>query len=143
MENSLSIRQCGLADKEALVRLWERCELRVPHNDPWKDIDRKFAEQPELFLAGEIGGNLVACCMAGYEGHRGSIYYLGVDPDFQGLGVGRGMMAEAERLLIERGCPKINLMVRESNTEVISFYERIGYQRDPVVVMGKRLISDI
>ena len=52
-------------------------------------------------------------------------------------------MDEAERLLREAGCPKINLQVRESNTAVIDFYEAAGFARDTVVSFGKRLESDL
>jgi ribosomal protein S18 acetylase RimI-like enzyme len=51
-------------------------------------------------------------------------------------------MEEAERLLIARGCPKINLQVRSTNPAVIAFYKKLGYQMDEVVSMGKRLIAD-
>ena len=51
-------------------------------------------------------------------------------------------MAEAERLLREAGCPKINLQVRTSNTGVIEFYERLGFMLDDVVSLGKRLEHD-
>ena len=52
------------------------------------------------------------------------------------------MMDEAERLLIARGCPKINLQVRSTNAAVIAFYQKLGYQIDEVISMGKRLIPD-
>jgi ribosomal protein S18 acetylase RimI-like enzyme len=51
-------------------------------------------------------------------------------------------MEEAEKRLKSAGCPKINLQVRETNRAVIQFYERIGYARDPVASMGKRLEHD-
>jgi ribosomal protein S18 acetylase RimI-like enzyme len=51
-------------------------------------------------------------------------------------------MAEAERLLREIGCPKINLLVRHDNKEVIAFYEKLGFGQDAVVNLGKRLIAD-
>jgi len=54
----------------------------------------------------------------------------------------RQLMAEAERLLRAAGCPKINLQVRSTNTEVIEFYKSIGYKIDDVVSMGKRLEAD-
>ncbi len=142
MEDELAIRPYELRDEASVVRLWGLCALRVPHNDPYEDIKRKLCEQPELFLIGELGGSVVATCMAGYEGHRGCIYYFGTHPDFQNKGIGKQMMSEAERLLLERGCPKINLMIRETNLEVIDFYENLGYKKDPVVVFGKRLIPD-
>jgi hypothetical protein len=51
-------------------------------------------------------------------------------------------MREAERLLVERGCPKLNLLVRSSNAEIIEFYRRLGYTQDDVVSLGMRLIHD-
>jgi len=80
--------------------------------------------------------------MAGYEGHRGWINYLGVDPDRRGAGIGRALMAEAERLLAERGCPKISLLVREGNGEAVAFYAALGYATDAAIPLGKRLVED-
>ncbi len=40
-------------DTEAVVALWEACGLLRPWNDPRRDIARKVAEQPELFLVAE------------------------------------------------------------------------------------------
>ena len=51
-------------------------------------------------------------------------------------------MKEAERLLVERGCPKLDLMVRTSNVEIIDFYRKLGYVQDDVVTLGRRLIED-
>ncbi len=80
--------------------------------------------------------------MAGYEGHRGWLNYLAVDPEYQRQGLARSMVTEAERLLREAGCPKINLQVRASNQGVVEFYRRLGYSTDDVVSMGKRLERD-
>ena len=52
------------------------------------------------------------------------------------------MMNQAESKLTTAGCPKINLQIRETNTEVIQFYKSIGYTKDLVVSMGKRLEHD-
>jgi ribosomal protein S18 acetylase RimI-like enzyme len=80
--------------------------------------------------------------MAGYEGHRGWINYLAVCPDHQRRGIGRMLMEQAEMLLKRAGCPKINLQVRSTNSEVIAFYQAIGYSVDDVISMGRRLIDD-
>jgi ribosomal protein S18 acetylase RimI-like enzyme len=131
-----------MADEEAVIALWQRCGLTRRWNDPRKDIRRKLAVQPDLFLVGVFDGQIAATAMVGYEGHRGWIQYLGVDPQRQRLGLGREIMAEAERLLRDAGCPKINLQVRTSNTGVIEFYRRLGFALDDVVSMGKRLEHD-
>ena len=138
----MQIRAFVEADEARVVELWQRCGLLRPWNDPNKDIARKLRVQRELFLVGEIDGRLVAAVMAGYEGHRGWVNYLAVDPDLQGNGLGRQMMAEVEQRLAALGCPKVNLQIRRGNTEVLAFYARLGYAEDDVVSMGKRLIRD-
>ena len=95
--------------------------------------------QPDLFFVGTVSGRIVATVMAGYDGHRGWIYYLAVDPDYRRQHIGRRMMAKAESALKKRGCPKINLQVRTSNPAVISFYKHLGYSNDDVIGLGKRL----
>src|SRR5437588_7447374 len=123
----MQISPFEMADEEAVVALWERCGLTRPWNDPRKDIRRKLAAQPDLFLVGVLDGEIAATVMVGYEGHRGWIQYLGVDPRRQRSGLGRAIVAEAERLLRAAGCPKINLQVRTSNTGAIEFYKRLGF----------------
>jgi ribosomal protein S18 acetylase RimI-like enzyme len=136
------IRAFEAADEAAVVALWTACGLTRPWNDPPKDIARKLSVQPELFLVGVVDGELVASVMAGYEGHRGWLNYLAVAPTHRGRAFGHRLVIEVEGLLEARGCPKVNLQVRSTNADVLSFYERIGYARDDVVSMGKRLIED-
>jgi ribosomal protein S18 acetylase RimI-like enzyme len=138
----LEIRSFREPDEPAVVRLWEQCGLTRPWNDPRKDIARKLAEQPELFLVGTWDGEVVATAMAGFDGHRGWVYYVAVAPDHRRRSFGRMLMQEAERRLFERGCPKLNLMVRTSNTEAIEFYRKLGYEAQDVVTLGRRLIED-
>lgn len=138
----MQIRPYRPADESPVVALWQACGLTRPWNDPHRDIARKLTEQPELFLVGEVDGHVVATAMIGFDGHRGWVYYLAVAPACQGRGYGRMLMARAEALLIERGCPKINLLVREGNDAVMAFYAKLGYGRDAAVSLGKRLIPD-
>jgi ribosomal protein S18 acetylase RimI-like enzyme len=138
----MHIRPFQPQDEEAVVSLWRRCDLVRPWNDPHKDIRRKRGVRPDWFLVGVLDGRIVACVMAGYEGHRGWLNYLAVDPDRQRQGLARAIVTEAERLLREAGCPKINLQIRTSNQGVIEFYRRLGYSIDDVVSMGKRLEHD-
>jgi ribosomal protein S18 acetylase RimI-like enzyme len=138
----LTIRPFRPDDEPAVIGLWCECGLVVPWNDPHLDIQRKRAVQPELFLVGCIGDKIVASVMAGYDGHRGWINYLAVKPGSRRKGIATALMAETEKHLIARGCPKINLQVRSQNTEVIEFYKSIGFSVDDVESLGKRLIID-
>ncbi|ANJ28808.1 acetyltransferase GCN5 [Agromyces aureus] len=136
------MRPFEVADTEPVVALWRAAGLVVPWNDPYLDIERKLTVQPEMFLVGEAGGAVVATAMIGYDGHRGWVNYLAVDGSRRGEGLGARMMAEAERLLSERGCAKLNLQVRSTNAGVIAFYRSLGYGVDEVTSLGKRLIPD-
>lgn len=136
------IRPFQTADESDVISLWDRCGLLRPWNDPHKDIRRKRGVRPDQFLVGLISDEIVATAMVGYDGHRGWIYYLAVSPDHQRQGLGSAIMDEAERLLRAEGCPKINLQVRTSNTEVIDFYRSIGFTEDAVLSFGKRLEAD-
>ena len=129
-------------DRQTVIQLWRRCGLVVPWNDPEADIDRKLRVDPELFVVGIAGSRLVATAMGGYDGHRGSLYYLAVDAEQQGRGYGRKIADYIADLLEQRGCPKLNIMVRSSNTRMIDFYHRLGFKTDEVVCLGKRLIED-
>ena len=84
----------------------------------------------------------MASIMIGYDGHRGSINYLAVDPDFSGAGYGKILISEAEQLLLSVGCPKVNFCVRTDNNKVTEFYRQLGYAIEPVHLLGKRLIKD-
>ena len=136
------IRPYRLADEIDVLALWQAGGLIRPQNDPRKDIARKLKVNPEWFLVGEFDGRIVAAVMAGYEGHRGWINYLAVDPCHRRSGFGRALMTEAERVLRAAGCPKINLQVRPDNEGVIEFYRRLGFTVEGSVSLGKRLEID-
>ena len=138
----MEIRAYQDGDQPAVVALWQACGLTRPWNNPARDIARKLTEQPELFLVGTCADKVVASAMVGFDGHRGWINYLAVAPEFQGKSFGRQLVQEAERLLTQRGCPKLNLQVRSSNTQAIAFYRKLGYTQDEVVSFGRRLIDD-
>ncbi len=138
----LEIRPFQPNDGAAIVELWKDCNLVVAWNDPHRDIQRKLAVQPELFLVGALSGELVASVMVGYDGHRGWLNYLAVTPRLWRRGIGHRMVKEAESRLRAMGCPKINIQIRAGNTQVIEFYRRVGFKPDNVVSMGIRLESD-
>ena len=139
---NLHIRPYRTDDEDAVIQLWQACQLVVPNNNPRQDIARKLRVNPEWFLVGELDGKVVATCMVGYEGHRGWINYLAVAPDYQRRGFAAQIMGEAERLLREAGCPKINLQVRATNIAVVEFYMSFGFKIDEVISLGKRLETD-
>src|SRR5690606_20346130 len=137
------IRPFEATDRDAVVRLWQRCGLTRPWNDPGRDIDRKLTVQRELFVVGEGDGVVVASGMAGFDGHRGRLNYLAVDPDHRGRRHRRPLVEHGERALEALGRPEVNLQVRTGNAEALAFYAALGYgtrrRRQPRQAPGRGL----
>ncbi len=134
------IRTYEESDEAAVAALWrEVFPDAPPWNEPEADIRRKLAVQRDLFFVAVDGGDVVGTALAGYDGHRGWVYYVAVKPDRRRRGIGAALMKRVEERLAAMGCPKLNLQVRAPNRETVAFYENLGYAVEERVSMGKRL----
>ena len=119
------ITDLDASEIEAAVALWEACGLTRPWNDPRADARLALAGATSTILALREGGRVVATAMVGCDGHRGWVYYLGVDPMQRCRRVGEAMMQAAEAWVRARGAPKLQLMVRADNAGAQGFYDRL------------------
>jgi ribosomal protein S18 acetylase RimI-like enzyme len=136
---ALEIRPIRDGEEDAVAALWRACNLVVSYNDPINDIARCRNSPASTLLVGVKDGRLVATIMVGEEGHRGWLYYVAVDPAEQRHGHARTMVDAAEAWLKARGIPKVQLLIRETNTRVRDVYERLGYTCEPRLIMSKWL----
>lgn len=99
-EKQLIVRAYAESDEAQVIQLWREV---FPDNPSWNvpkaDIDRKLAVQRELFLVGDLDGEIVGTVMAGFDGHRGWVHLVAVAPKYRQRGFGRAMMEEAETKL--------------------------------------------
>ncbi|MBG6141879.1 GNAT family N-acetyltransferase [Longispora fulva] len=89
-----------------------------------------LARPGTVVLVAERDGELLACCEL--ERHDPSAYFgmFSVRPTLQGGGIGRAVLAEAERHAVgEWGCTRMEMKVISVREELISWYERRGYHR--------------
>ena len=136
----MAIRPYRESDEGAVVALWEDCGLTRPWNPPCADIALlRGSSHGEILVATQEKGGVIGSVMVGHDGHRGWIYYLAVSPSCQRRGLGSRLMRAAEAWLRERGIRKVELMIRDTNTEVTAFYARLGYDEEPVTVMSRWL----
>lgn len=137
------VTEATAADRDAVVALWHDCGLTRPWNDPHADFDRAANAGDAAILLSRHADDIAGAVMVGWDGHRGWVYYLAVAPRKRRQGLGRLLMTAAEAWLAARDCPKIQLMIRESNVEALRFYEALGLARQPVVTMGRFLNGDV
>ena len=139
MVAGLAITAIEDTDVTSVVSLWERCGLTRPWNDPAADIALARKGPNSTILVGREDERIVASAMVGHEGHRGWVYYVAVDPDRRGQGLGRAIMSAAEDWLRQAGIAKLQLLVRQDNAKASAFYETIGYDEAAVTVFAKWL----
>lgn len=132
------------AHRVQVVALWGRVfGYATAHNAPNFAIDNKLAVRDGLFFVAEVGPKVAGTIMAGYDGHRGWIYSVAVSPEYRRRGLGSRLMRHAEERLQALGCPKINLQILPENGAVQAFYRKLGYETEPRISMGKKLLENI
>ncbi|WP_206240334.1 GNAT family acetyltransferase [Novosphingobium terrae] len=138
----MELREALLQDSPAIAALWQACGLTRPWNDPLADIALALGNATSTILLAHDGETLIGTVMAGFEGHRGWIYYLATLPDRRGEGIAAQLLETAQDWLAQLGCPKVELMVREGN-EAAGLYEHLGWDKQPVAVYARWLRKDV
>jgi ribosomal protein S18 acetylase RimI-like enzyme len=133
----MKIRTAEINDTSDIISIWTKTNLLVPSNNPEEDIKKALSTSTSTILVAEIERKIIGTVMVGYDGHRGWIYYFAVEPKHQGKGYGKQLVQTAEDILKAQGAPKLNLMIRTTNSKVQSFYSSIGYKNSDVTVMQK------
>ncbi|MEW6567075.1 MAG: GNAT family acetyltransferase [Chloroflexota bacterium] len=124
-----------------VLQLWQQAGpgIHLGRSDDPAEIRKKLARDPDLFLVAEEGGELVGAVMGGYDGRRGLVYHLAVQPSRRGRGLGRNLMLELERRLKAKGCLKAYLLVTKDNPQAVEFYHALGWDVMDMHPMGKEL----
>ncbi|OIQ95880.1 acetyltransferase YpeA [mine drainage metagenome] len=139
-DDHLIIRPYEPQDEAVVVRLWDACNLRVPYNDvAWDIAFCRSSESNSRLFVGQTGTDVVASVMVGHDGHRGWLYYVAVDPELRRQGIGRRMVAHAEAWLATLGVWKTHLLIRQTNSGMKTFYESLGYEVAPRIMMAKAI----
>jgi ribosomal protein S18 acetylase RimI-like enzyme len=136
-----TIRQyVDATDRVQVVELWQKVfGYETAHNEPNLAISKKIATQDGLFFVAVENTDLVGTIMAGYDGHRGWLYSVAVDPKIRLNGLGSSLVQHAEKALTDLGCMKVNLQLLATNEATAAFYKSIGYSVEPRLSMGKVL----
>lgn len=128
----MPVRVADVRDEAAVVALWHSCELVVDSNDPGLDFRNAVsAPCPDVLVYEDVSEGIAGSVLVGYDGHRGWLYSVAAAPHIRGQGLGRKMVVAAARWLRERDVSKAQLLLRETNTTVVSFYEHQGFRDWP------------
>nr|WP_314265522.1 GNAT family acetyltransferase [uncultured Moellerella sp.] len=139
----MEIRIFRQADFEDVLMLWERCNLSEFIYDPELVIERKLQCGADLFLVAEVAAEVVGTVMGGYDGVKGTAYYLAVHPEFRGRGIANALISRLEKKLLGRGCPVIELWVNEDYDAAICMFEKMEYEEEqPSRIFYRKRLND-
>jgi ribosomal protein S18 acetylase RimI-like enzyme len=109
------------------------------HNEPNLSISKKIATKDGLFFVAVENTDIVGTIMAGYDGHRGWLYSVAVDPNKRLSGLGSSLVHQAEKALADLGCMKVKLQLLSTNEATVAFWKSLGYSVEPTISLGKVL----
>jgi ribosomal protein S18 acetylase RimI-like enzyme len=89
--DELTVRSMADGEEAAVIALWHACGLTRPWNDPAADLAFARGKVNSDVLVGLVGERIVASAMVGHDGHRGTMYYVSVDPACRGRGLGAAL----------------------------------------------------
>ncbi|MHA2473709.1 MAG: GNAT family N-acetyltransferase [Promethearchaeota archaeon] len=122
---------------EEVVQLWRKAGISVGSSDSKIEVEKMLERNPTLFLIGKIDDKICAVVMGGFDGRRGYVHHLAVDPVYQRRGHGKLMIDELNKEFLRLGVHKIHLFIQKHNREVVVFYQNQGWEiREDLIMMS-------
>lgn len=124
------IRMLTLADYSKIVKLWEDSglESRPRGRDSKKAIEAQMKENPEYFIGAFEGPQLVGIVIVSEDGRKGWINRLAVDPGHRRKGIAKALVAEAEKVLSEKGIKIFSALIMDHNRGSKELFRNLGYK---------------
>src|SRR5207248_8871025 len=123
------LRSCRARDVEKVLDLWRRAAAEPSVTDHADALRRRLDRDPSLFVLAWERGRLVGSLIGGWDGWRGHMYRLAVDPACRRHGVARRLVANVEARLRRMGAVRIDGIVVPRNAAASAFWREFGYRR--------------
>jgi ribosomal protein S18 acetylase RimI-like enzyme len=127
--NPPTIRPGTLADVDAVLEFWIRAGAHPSPTDTASDLMRVVtAPHAALFLAVDARGTIVGSVIATFDGWRGNVYRMAVDPSLRRAGLGGRLASAAEDWLRDAGAVRLSALVEGANDIAPAFWESVGFE---------------
>ena len=133
----MKIEQFIMKDYPKIINIWEKAGINIGSSDTKEEIEKILKRNPDLVLVGKLNHIIIAVVLGGYDGRRGYVHHLAVDPDYQRKGYGKKLMDELMQRFKKMRVHKVHLFIEKYNSSVINFYKQLGWEiRDDLVMMS-------
>ncbi|MDP6606246.1 MAG: GNAT family N-acetyltransferase [Dehalococcoidia bacterium] len=130
VRDGMELRPCRDEDIEAVLSLWAR-STAPRASDTAEAIALRLERDRELFILAWDGLKLVASVIGGWDGWRGNIYRLAVEPEYRRMGLGRQLVELVELRLRAMGARRMTALVLIDEPGATEFWGSAGYAHDP------------
>ncbi len=125
------VRSARAADAASVLALW--AQARSPHAvtpDDESAIERLLGRDGDSLLVAERDGRLVGALIAAWDGWRGNMYRLAVEPGERRRGTATALVREGERRLAERGAGRVTVLMGAADEAAAGLWAATGYEHD-------------
>jgi ribosomal protein S18 acetylase RimI-like enzyme len=138
VSEDVTIRIATAADVEAVLDLWgvARTEHAVTEDRP-EGVRLLIETDPEALLVAVVDGAVVGALIAAWDGWRGNIYRLAIDPAHRRGGIGMRLVRAGEESLKRRGAKRVTALVAYEDERAAAFWDEAGYPLDSEI--GRRV----
>ena len=133
----MKIQTFSMVFYEEVIQLWRNAGLGVSSSDSKGEVEKMLNRNRDLFLIGTLKDKVVAVVMGAFDGRRGYVHHLAIDPTYQRQGYGAKIMTKLNETFRQKGIHKIHLFIEKHNNEVIDFYKNLGWEiREDLIMMS-------
>ena len=134
---NMKIEKFKIEYYDDVLRLWRKAGIEVVSSDTIDEVTRVLNRNPDLFLIGKIKERVMAVVMGAFDGRRGYVHHLAVDPDYQKMGFGKTIMDALIEQFRKMNIHKVHLFIEKSNRNVVEFYNNLGWEvREDLIMMS-------
>ena len=122
---------------DEVVELWRRAGIEMVSSDTIDEVTRVLNRNPDLILIGKVEEKVIAVVIGTFDGRRGYVHHLAVDPNYQKMGFGKTIMDALIEQFRKMNIHKVHLFIEKSNKSVVKFYKNIGWDvREDLIMMS-------
>ena len=135
--NKMNVENFKMQYYNEVLELWRKAGIGVGSSDTKEEIAMILGRNPSLFLIGKEEDKIVAVVIGAFDGRRGYVHHLAVDPKYQNRGYGKAIIDELMRRFRSKKVHKIHLFIEKNNKKVVDFYLKQGWEvRDDLIMMS-------